>query len=83
MLRIALVANTFQEAKQFVEYKFKDKFDHIKLSTATYYLKNGDEIHLCYDEQSKDRYKSFEYDAIIIHPLYESLLDIIKHRTQR
>lgn len=83
MLVIAVVGNSFQHCQRFVEYKFKDKIEKVQRTTGTYTLKNGDQLELCYSEQDRDRYKSVVYDAFIIVPEYESLLDTIIHRTMR
>jgi len=83
MLKIAAVGNNYGEIKRFVEHKFKDKIEEIRNMQGTYKLKNGDIIELCYEEKNKNRYLSAEYDAIVIDPLYYSLLDVIKHRTER
>lgn len=78
MLKIAVVGNTYQETIIFAEYKFKDKIESRKLSYSMLILKNGDEIHLCYDEINRDTYKSMEYDAFVVVPTYKSLLDCIR-----
>lgn len=83
MLRIAAIGNSYPHVKRFVEYKFKDKIDKIIGSHSLYILKNGDEVHLCYDEQSKNRYLSMMYDAFVVAPKYVSLLDVIRSRCER
>ena len=83
MLKIAVVGNTHQDVKKFVEYKFKDRIEFIHHSTATYTLRNGDTLYLCYDEQSRNMYNSMAFDAFIVIPLYQSLLDVIMYRTMR
>ena len=83
MLKIAVVANTYDESKRFVEHKFKDKISRALIHSGEYTLKNGDVIYLCYDEQLKSRYDSMEYDAFIIHPGYCSLSDTIRWRSAR
>lgn len=84
MLKIAVIANTFQEAQRFIEYKFKDKIDQVRHTRGIYLLKNGDEIHICFDYNNDPaKYKSMVYDAFIVHPTYQSLLDVIKERTVR
>ncbi len=75
MLRIACISNTFRDGKGFIEYKFRDKIEEIRHTTNIYKLKNGDIIENCYGEQ--DRYN------FIIHPLYQTLFDVIKQRTAR
>jgi len=83
MLKIAVVGNSYAEVTRFVEYKFKGQIELHHKSNQIYTLKNGDTIHMCYDEAGKDRYKSMLYDAILITEYYESLLDVIRGRTTR
>lgn len=80
MLRIAVVGNTYTDVKSFVESKFKDQIIRMNRTNGIYELRNGDQLYLVYDE---DHCKGMEYDAIIIHPLYQTLLDVIRNRTNR
>lgn len=84
MLKIAVIANTFQEGQRFIEFKFKNRIEKISHTKGIYYLPNGDEIHICYDYNNDPaKYKGMVYDAFIVHPTYQSLLDVIKERTVR
>ena len=83
MLSIAVVANNFNDAKMFVQQKFKDKIESYNAAFGFFTLLNGDRLYLCYGENEKDKYTSFEYDAFIVHPRYTTLLDVIKHRSER
>lgn len=82
MLNIAVVGNSYPHVMQYIDRRFKDKIKLYNMSYSKYELYNGDILYMCYDELSKDRYRSMLYDAIIIVPGYESLLDVIRNRTK-
>lgn len=82
MLNIAVVGNSYPHVMQYIDRRFKDKIKLYNMSHSKYELYNGDILYMCYDELSKDRYRSMLYDAIIIVPGYESLLDVIRNRTK-
>ena len=81
MLKIAVVGNSYQEAKSFVEYKFGERISQHHATTSRYTLTNGDELYLCYGEP--DMYNSVVFDAFILTPRYETLFDVIRYRTAR
>lgn len=66
-----------------MEHKFRDKIEKVNHARQVYTLKNGDEIYLCYDEQSREQYLSMEYDAFVVAPQYASLMDTIRYRSER
>jgi hypothetical protein len=83
MLRIAVVSSTFADGQNFVRNKFGDKIDKYNMTSGIFFLKNGDSLQLCYDENNKDTYQTYEFDAFIVVPFYHSLLDLIIHRQMR
>lgn len=83
MLHIAVVASNYPEGKRFIDYKFQGRIAQVIVSEGRWTLENGDIIYLCHSEGNKDKYKSMIYDAFIVTPQYESLLDVIMHRTMR
>lgn len=83
MLKIAVVGNTYKDTINYIKYKFQDRIEIFNSVTGVHTLKNGDEIHLCYGEENKDRYKSMIFDAFIVIPQYQTLLDVIRFRTER
>lgn len=83
MLNIAVVGNGYAHTKRYIDSRFNGQFKKVDMVQSTYELINGDILHLCYDESGKDKYKSYYYDAIIIVPGYESLLDVLRYRLQK
>lgn len=83
MLKIAFVARNYKSGVNHINYKFRDKIEKVNITEGIWILKNGDEIHLCYNNERPDTYKSFEFDALCIAPDYESLEDVIKYRVMR
>jgi hypothetical protein len=83
MLRICVVADSFVDGKRFIEWKFETKIVKVNAMKSVWTLAGGDEVHLAHNEASKDTYLSMEYDAFLVTPRYETLLDIIKSRCVR
>jgi hypothetical protein len=79
-MKIAVVANSYQEAFRFVRTKFVDEIVMVDKLKNTFTLRNEDVLYLCYNEMDRERYISMIYDAFIVVPGYVSLLDTIIRR---
>lgn len=81
MLKIAVVGENYTEGKKFIEWKFREKIEKINHAKSVWTLKNGDEIHLCYGDPNLA--KSFDFDAYLVSPNYQTLEDIVRYRCSR
>lgn len=82
MLKIAVVASSYEQAHSFIKYKFKDKIAQHISSRGIFELKNGDILYITY-EIMKERELGMVYDAFVVTPQYTTLLDIVRHRAER
>lgn len=80
MLRIAVIG-TYQGAKRFIEYKFREQIEKQMLAKGTYVLKNGDELIILHGDAAQA--KSYDFDAFIVTPSYESLEGVVRYRCAR
>jgi hypothetical protein len=77
MLKIAVIANTYRQGKQFIEYKFRGKIESVDNVNQTWILTNKDTVHLCYGDDNMN-----QFDAFVIEPSYTTLSLYLIHALQ-
>lgn len=80
MLRIAVVTNSRKDAVDYITTKYDGRISNFSMSRGVCYLANHDELHICDSNSHIDAYRGMEFDAVMIVPGYQSLLDVIYSR---
>lgn len=73
MLRVAVVADTYHQGRQFILAKFSRMAYKYNEAKSEWVLNNGDIIQLCYIS-NKSAYRGMEFDAMIDISTRESAL---------